>query len=284
MKLINLIGPFFFVIFSWVHFSHAENDLPLFDAETLKEFNAPDADQGAAVDKHYFYAIDNYVIAKYDKTDGALLDRWTGPENKIIRHINSCYASNDKLWCANSNYSEVPMASSIEIFTTSPLTHDSSHSLGIRDEGSLTWTIAIEDGYLAGFANYDNKGGMPHKNSRYSSVVLFDKQWRRTGGWMLPNSVLEVMAPYSASGGDLGPDGFLYLTGHDKKEMYVLGKPKMGPKLIHIATVKIDLEGQAFHWDRFEERILYGVDRRNGKIKKIRVPEIINTNPHALTF
>lgn len=94
-------------------------------ARTLRVYAAPDADQGVAVDTKHFYPVDNSVIAKYEIATGAQVDRWTGPSNGLIRHLNSCIAYDARLWCANSNYPQVPMGSSIEVFDTATLDHRS---------------------------------------------------------------------------------------------------------------------------------------------------------------
>ncbi len=133
-----------------------------------------------------------------------------------------------KLWCANSNYSLTPMGSSVEVFDTATMTHVDSHSLGMLDEGSLTWFDRYRGGWMAGFAHYDDEWRPPFKDHRFSSVVTFDAEWRRTGGWLFPATMLERMAPYAASGGAIGPDGWLYLLGHDRSEMYVVGAPADG--------------------------------------------------------
>ena len=92
---------------------------------------------------------------------------------------------------------------------------------------------------------------------------------------MLPASVLERLAPHSASGGGIGPDGLLYLTGHDREEMYVLAFPELGPKLVHVATVDVGLQGQAFAWDRStDRRIVWGISRPNREVRAFRIPEI----------
>ena len=162
--------------------------------------------------------------------------------------MNSCLVDAGRIRCANSNYPQTPMGSSIEVFDPVSLDHVSSYSLGMRDEGSLTWFDRYRTGWIAGFSHYDANGGVPFKDHSFSSVVTFDEQWRRTGGWLLPESTLERMAPYASSGGAIGPDGWLYLLGHDKPELYVVGRPAMGPVLVHIATIAIESEGQAFSW------------------------------------
>lgn len=248
--------------------------VPVYTARLLRSFEAAEADQGAAVDAEHFYAIDNHSIGKYRKADGVRVGGWEGGDDGPIRHINSCYTSADRLHCANSNWPEIPMASSLEWFDTATLRHVETRSLGISDEGSLTWFQPLDSGWLACFAHYDSPRGVPFKGQRFTSIVRFDTQWRRTGGWMLPDPVLERMAPHSASGGVIGPDGLLYLTGHDRTEMYVLAPPRMGPKLEHLATVEIPAHGQAFDWDRSAGRLVYAVDRRRSRVLVFEVPEI----------
>ena len=203
------------------------------EATEVGRYHAQEARQGAAADADHIYAIVNFIIGQYDKTSGKLIQRWQGSRGGPIRHLNSCFAENRKLYCANSNFPEVPMASSIEVFDTGTLKHRQSLSLGILDEGSLTWFDRLDDGWLAGFAHYDADGGLSYKDHR-----------------------------------------FLYLTGHDRPEMYVLAAPAMGPKLEHVATIAIDVEGQAFAWDKSEERVVVGISRPNSEVRAFTVPEV----------
>ncbi|MCZ2155546.1 MAG: hypothetical protein LC114_16870 [Bryobacterales bacterium] len=254
-------------------------------ATLVREYHAPEARQGVAVDADYVYAIVNTVIAKYNKQTGELVARWQSPRGGPIRHINSCYAEGGKLWCSNSNFPEVPMGSSIEVIDTATMTHERSHSLGLMDEGSLTFFEPYNGGYIAGFAHYEGTGGVGYKNSRYSSIVTFDGEWRRTGGWLIPESVQSRMAPHAASGGGIGPDGLLYLLGHDRTELYVLAKPRLGPTLLHVATIEIAAEGQALVWDHtVTGRRLYAISRPKGLIRAFDVPEVQLTHPYALRF
>ena len=238
-------------------------------ARTLNTWTAPEAGQGVAVDEAYFYALDNTVIGKYRRTDGALIARFAAPHNGLIRHMNSCYARAGRLWCANSNYSQVPHGSSVEVFDTETMTHADSHSLGLTEEGSLTWFDEWKDGWIAGFAHYSGKGGVPFKDSAYSSIVTYDTDWRRTGGWLIPESAIARMAPYAASGGALGPDGLLYMLGHDRPEMYVMARPVMGPTLIHVATIALDAPGQAFSFVPGTARQVFAIDRKQGLVRQI---------------
>jgi hypothetical protein len=185
----------------------------------------------------------------------------------------------------NSNYPQTPMASSLEVFDASSLDHVSSFSFGLRDEGSLTWIDRYGGGWLAGFAHYDSNGGVKFKDHTFSSVVTFDAEWRRLGGWLFPQSTIDRMAPGAASGGAIGPDGWLYLLGHDRPEMYVVARPSMGPTLIHIATVDLDAEGQGFSWAKDGTRTVFTIDRHKQLVRTITIPPVTATNvANALRF
>lgn len=278
--------------------AHAQNAIPELDsmadyqppevqmltAETLRVYEAPEADQGVAVDETYFYPVDNNLIGKYRRDTGELVGRFMVPPKGLLRHMNSCYARDEKLWCANSNYSLTPHASSVEVFDAATMTHEASWSLGLMDEGSLTWFDDLGEDRIAGFAHYSKNGGVAFKGSEFSGVVVYDDEWRRKGGWMLPESVITRMAPYAASGGALGPDGLLYLLGHDLPEMYVVAKPGMGPVLIHVATISLEAEGQAFSFVPGEAREVFTIDRHNGKVRHIALPEIGGLPEEARPF
>lgn len=253
-------------------------------ARTLRAYDVPEADQGVAADARFFYAVDNTVLAKYVIASGQLVDRWIGPRNGLIRHLNSCLADAGRLWCANSNYSLTPMGSSMEIFDAASLDHVDTHSLGLRDEGSLTWTDRARDGWIAGFTHYDGNGGVGFKNHTFSNVVAFDAAWRRTGGWLFPATVVQRLAPGGASGGAIGPDGWLYLLGHDRPELYVVAQPSMGPTLIHLATIDLEAEGQAFSWAQDGTRSIFTIDRRKHLVRRIEIPPVTTTDRDARPF
>ena len=242
--------------------------------KTLRVYQAPEANQGVAAGSRHFFVVDNATLAKYDIRTGQLIDRWAGEPDGPIRHMNSCFAEAERVWCANSNYPQIPMGSSVEVFDTVAMKHAASYSLGMRDEGSLTWFDRYGAGWIAAFSHYDKNGGVAFKDHSFSSVVTFDAQWRRTGGWLLPESALERMAPYASSGGAIGPDGWLYLLGHDRPELYVVGRPTMGPVLTHLATIAIEAEGQAFSWAKNGQRVIYTIDRRQHLVRTIEIPAL----------
>jgi hypothetical protein len=243
-------------------------------AQTLRSLAAPEADQGVAVDEQHFYAVDNTVIAKYERDSGDLVKRWVSQLRPGVGHLNSCYARSQRLWCANSNYPQLPHASSVEVFDAESLRPLVSHSLGAMDAGSLVWFDALAEGFIAGFAHYGKRGGVPYKDSRYSALVRFDVQWRRTGGWIFPAALVDRLSPYAASGGALGPGGYLYIMGHDRPEMYVLDKPEMGPELEHVATIRIEAQGQAFAFDPVHPDRVWVIDRHAGLVREVVLPAL----------
>ena len=254
------------------------------EAAGLERYPAREARQGVAVDERFFYAVSNSAIGKYERRSGERIDGWSGPRGGLIAHLNSCFAEDKLLWCANSNHPEVPMASSVEVFDTGSMQHARSHSLGLVDYGSLTWFDRYEGGWIVGFAHYNDRSGEPFKTNAYAGVHTFDERWRRTGGWRLPPALIERMAPHAASGGAIGADGLLYVFGHHEPELYVLAKPAMGPTLLHVATIEIDAEGQAIDFDPLDPRVLWAISRPSGEVRSFRLPEVSLDLAHARRF
>src|SRR5262245_9065154 len=106
--------------------------------DTVAEFNVPEANQAVGVDERHFYAVDNQAIAKYDKATGKPVDKWEGPSDGPIIHLDSAMVRDGKLYAAHSNYPGWPMKSSVEIFDAATLEHVGTHSFGTQG-CSLTW-------------------------------------------------------------------------------------------------------------------------------------------------
>lgn len=238
----------------------------------VQRWQAPEARQGVAVDAQHFYAIVNSRIGKYRKADGVKVGEWVG-DRIAIRHLNSCLVEGAELICANSNFPQSPMASSVEMFDTRSMRHLRSIPLGVRD-GSLTWVERRGTRWWAAFANYDPPRSHLGRNHRDTRIVIFNADWAEVGGYALPDTVLERLPPTSISGGSFGPDGLLYLTGHDAPELYVLRIPAQGPVLEHVATIPAQLEGQAWAWDRSATRTIYGITRKAGEVVVMQVPPL----------
>ena len=70
----------------------------------------------------------------------------------------------------------------------------------------------------------------------------------------------------SNSGGSWGPDGLLYISGHDLPEEYVLQVPQAGSGLQLIDTLQVDSKGQGMAWDRSQPGMLYTIKRASGQV------------------
>lgn len=233
--------------------------------ESTRRFLAPEARQGVAAGSAHFYAIGNRSIAKHRKRTGERVAVWSEQEHGPVVHLNSGVVVGDLLYAAHSNYPEVPMLSSIEIFDTRTLEHVGSHSFGVFS-GSATWVDRRDGFWWVAFANYEGRGGQPGRGPAWTTVVRFDDHWRPAGGYAFPPEVVERFGTRSNSGGAWGPDGYLYATGHDAAEVYVLRLPRAGSVLELVEIVAVEAEGQGIAWDPFEPGTLYSIVKRRREV------------------
>lgn len=243
-----------------------ESLLFLLQAQEYKEvlrFDSPAARQAVAVGDHHIYAIDNHHIIKYT-LDGDSVGEWKDKVPFSVKHLNSGIVDGDKLYCAHSNYPELPMVSSIEIFDTNTMHHCGNISFGIQ-YGSCTWIIPGKDCWYVFFAHYENKSQQPGRDVSWSQLVQFDRQWRATQAWVLPSGLVEKVRPYSLSGA-VCVDGKFYCTGHDAQECYVLSLPESGSKLHWETTIPVPFFGQGIACD--SDKNLWGIDRKKREIIK----------------
>jgi hypothetical protein len=228
----------------------------------LKEFDVKEAKQAVAVDAQYFYVINSSTITKHAKTDGKLVATWDGTKEGIV-HLNSGVVIKGRLYCANSNYPEIPMTSSVEIFDIKTLMHVDTHSFGIAQHGSLTWLDQKDGHWFIGFAHYAGKESSEGRDVRWTSLVKYDMEWRQVEAWVFPKNLTDLFTPKSNSGGAWGADSLLYCTGHDRGEVYVLKLPRSGYTLSHVRTLPAPIEGQGIAMDRsvVGKTLLYGIQR-----------------------
>ena len=246
------------LVFALVHRSDAEPVL-----KQIGEFNIPEANQGVGVDAKHFYAVDNQVIAKYDKKTGKLVKKWQGEKAGPIQHFDSAMVMEGKIYLAHSNYPERPMTSSLEIFDAETLEHVGSHSFGIQ-WGSLTWVDWHDGHWWMTFANYDRPFGpnkTPYGYKANTLLVKMTHDFRTVESWTLPKVLLDKFEDMSNSGGSWGPDGSLYLTGHDPAELYRMRFPKAGSVLELAAVIPMNIRGQGIAWDRSDPGVIYGIIR-----------------------
>ena len=83
-----------------------------------------------------------------------------------------------------------------------------------------------------------------------------------------------AIAPMSSSGGIWGDDGLLYVTGHDRGELYALRLPEAGTTLEHVATIALATGGQAIAWDRSQPRVIWSLDRETKMVVASRIPVV----------
>jgi len=240
--------------------------------EEVRRIRAEGARQAPAADDAHIYAIDNRAITKHDKATGALVDEWSGPADGPIVHLNSGIVREGRLYAAHSNYPAVPMISSIEIFDVASMEHVGSHSFGIH-AGSATWVDRHDGAWWVAFANYAGVGGTPGRGPEWTVVERFDDQWRRTGGWVFPAQVVEAFDDMSSSGGAWGPDGRLYVTGHDAPLLFEMRLPEAGGVLELVEAIPVVAEGQGIAWDPVEEGTLYTILRSRREIVVSRMTE-----------
>lgn len=233
--------------------------------EEMKRFKANEAHQGVAVDAEHFYAITNAAIGKHRKDTGERVGGWKETAGRI-KHLNAGIVLDGKLWCAHSNYPEMPMKSSVEVFDPKTMQHLDSIDL-TSVGGSLTWVDRRDGWWYACFAQYA-KTGDPAR----TRVVRFDANWKPAAEIRFPVEMVAKFGKNSSSGGSFGPDRHLFITGHDAQELYVLDLPVTGDVWTWKTAIPISAHGQAFAWDRSSPGLLYSIDR---KTKEVIVSHII---------
>jgi len=251
---------------------------PEFDATIVQQFDAFDAYQAVAVDANAFYAINNTRITQHDKRDGRVLQQSAVDEaaSESLIHLDSGVVLDGKLYAAHSNYPGYPMTSSVEVWDVENLQHLESHQFGVM-LGSLTWLDRHEDYWWATFANYDVvQRGMTtaYGETKNTVMVQLDDDFQVLQRWSLPEEILRRMSPMSNSGGSWRRDGFLYLSGHDDPEIYVMSAPVEEDELNWHATIRIPgLNGQGIAWDRTtEDNMLWAILRSTRQVLKIEIP------------
>ncbi len=224
--------------------------------------------QAVATDKENIFAIGSNTIIKFSKQRFKKLNKWAEASNGPITHLNSGVVINGKLYCAHSNFPKKPMLSSIEIFDSKTLKHIGTHSFGFAD-GSATW-IDWKGGYWwVAFANYGGKHSSEGRDNKWTKLVKYTKDWKQVESWAYPQEILNLFGLYSNSGGCWNQKGELYITGHDRKEIYVMSLPESGSTLRHLRTIETINAGQGFSIEKVNEKeVLYGISKEEKAIIK----------------
>ena len=164
------------------------------------------------------------------------------------------------------------MTSSVEVWDAETLEHVDSRSFGIR-WGSCTWIDRHDGFWWAMFAHYDQFADSLGKGTEGTTLVKFDDSWHELGAWVLPPEIIARLRPMSNSGGSWGPDGFLYLTGHDAAEIYRVRLPQAGSVLELVDILPLEFHGQGIAWDRLQPGVLYTIERQDKTVQVFRLEE-----------
>jgi len=251
---------------------------PEFDAKIVKQFDAYDAYQAVAVGADSFYAISNVRVTEHDKNTGRAMQQSSdnSQSSSPLTHLDSGVIVEGNLYSAHSNYPGWPMMSTVEVWDVATMQHIESHSFGVM-LGSFAWLDRHNGSWWGAFANYDIvQRGMtePYGETRNTVMVQFDDDFQVLQSWTLPAEILRRMSPMSNSGGSWGSDGYLYLSGHDDPEIYVMALPQAGSELDWLATVRLPgLNGQGIAWDRsIDGNSLWAILRSTRQVLKVEMP------------
>ena len=232
--------------------------------QVIRRYKAAEATQAVAVDGTFFYAIASAAVGKYDVATGQRAAVWQEKPGGRMRHLNSGIVIDRELHCAHSNYPEIPMVSSIEVFDTATLAHLRSVPLpgGL---GSATWIETRDGDWWVTFAHYAGKGGEPGKGPDATRLVRFDRTWQQKGAWSFPPEVVARWDGMSSSGGVWIDDRRFVTTGHHAPELYILDLPPTGSRLLLHRIVPIESEGQGIAHDP-RSGLLYSIQRRTREV------------------
>jgi hypothetical protein len=223
---------------------------------------APEANQAAAADERLVYAIDNAVVAQYDRATGKRLALSSGE----AKHLNSGFLWQGKLYCAHSNYPRKPEQSEIMVVDPASMKLTSFKKF-TNNYGSLTWAVNESGNWWCTFAHYGD-------DNAKTLLVKFDAEWREQGTWTYPSEVVKDLGQMSISGG-LWKDSMLLATGHDHRVIYRLQLPKQGHVLELIDELRSPFPGQGIAIDpktgglvgidRAKRQVVFATLHQNGK-------------------
>lgn len=233
----------------------------------VRSWPAKEANQGVAVDAVHFYAIDDKALGKYEKSTGRKVAEWVAPKGSGIIHMNAGVVVDGVLIVAHSNFPAKPDRDTLEMFDTATLRPVGRKEF-VDPHGSLTWAVPYGDGWLVCFAHYAS-----NSDPARSRLVRYDAEWKPLAEWTFPSELIARFGRFSSSGGGRGPDGSVWVSGHDAKELYRLRLPDDGGTARWEGTVAFVSAGQAFAWDPARPQELYSIQRKTKEIVVSRLAE-----------
>lgn len=223
---------------------------------------ANEARQAAAADQEFVYAIDNKVVVKYNRQTGEQIATSTGD----ALHLNSGFFHNGKLYCAHSNYPMKPEQSIVKVLDVQTMELTDAKDFGDSKHGSLTVVLQDQGAWWCVFARY---GDDNHK----TVLVKYTPEWKESGVWTFPESVVSQLGKYSISGA-IWKDSMLLATGHDDPVLFRLQLPDSGSVLKHVDTVDAPFTGQGIAIDPVTGGLI-GINRKNRQVI-FAIPDHLN--------
>jgi hypothetical protein len=209
---------------------------------------AAHAHQSAAADATTVYAVSSTAIARHDRKTGKLLSVATAPD---VKHLNSAFIRDGKVYAAHSNYPTRPEASDIRRYD--PATKELTTLPTFRDPpGSIVWCVHDGDRWWCCFAHYGKENGK-------TVLVRYDEGWKENARWTFPKKVIDDWDGMSASGG-VFLSGSLIVTHHHFKVLYELKVPGEPGELIFVAAHACPFPGQGIAIDPVTGGLV-GIDR-----------------------
>jgi hypothetical protein len=218
----------------------------------VREIPAPEANQAAAADEKFFYAITNKVVAKYDREGGMRVAVSTGE----AEHLNSGFFHKGRLYCAHSNYPKLPEKSEIKVLDPESMQLTTFHDFG-NFGGSLTWCLWKDGKWWCHFAKYGLVNGE-------SFLVEFDEEWKELRRFTWPKEVVARIGVSSLSGAVWRGDSIL-ATGHDDPVLFRVKLPEEGTVLKFVETQTIPFTGQGIASDPVTDGLV-GINRNQKKL------------------
>jgi len=226
-------------------------------------FASRHATQAAAADERHLYAISNTHVAKHRRADGMLLSLTTSPGT---RHLNSGFFHKGKLYCAHSNYPNLPEESDIRVYDPEKETFSVFHTF-VNPPGSLVWCVRdpSDECWWCCFAHYGSANAK-------SFLARMDNQFRIQQRWSFPPKVVDDWDQMSASGG-IWDGETLLVSHHHFRVLYRLRLPRMGNELEWVESLGCPFPGQGIAVDPLHPRGLVGIDRSRGTVVLARPTE-----------
>jgi glycerophosphoryl diester phosphodiesterase len=221
---------------------------------------APEAVQAAAADAGFVYAINNTLVARYDRETGQRLAVSTGE----AKHLNSGFFWRSRLYCAHSNYPRTPEQSELKVLDPQTMELATFKDFG-NFGGSLTWAVRRGGTWWCNFARYG-------EHNAQTFLVEFDDRWNEQSRWTYPPEVIRELGSYSLSGGLWRGDSLL-VTGHDDRVLFRLRLPDEGSVLEFVETQPAPFTGQGIAADP-RTGGLVGIDRGRRQIVFAAPPAI----------